>query len=184
MQLLVTVLFGVIGFLILIYQLWIEWFWWSAFGGIILLLLIVSFKLKGFSSWSFFKIFTDTEPTLKWSVFLLAFGRYLIFSHQFYLLLVCFDVDLGYPTIMAIITATYFISSLMPVLSLFDVFLKGGVAIVLFEFFGVEALRILCVTTLMWLLNIVLPSLIGSVFLMSSKFDLSARLTPKKVPNV
>ena len=54
-------------------------------------------------------------------------------------------------------------------LSLFDVVLKGSVAIWVFTFFNIEPLTILSITTIMWLLNFVLPAIIGSYFVLTFK---------------
>ncbi len=61
----------------------------------------------------------------------------------------------------------YMIASIVPMLSVFDFVLKGTVAIWVFSFLGVEPIRILTITTLMWLLNIALPALIGSYFVLT-----------------
>jgi hypothetical protein len=96
-----------------------------------------------------------------------SFLRYLVFSHQFYLFLLFFNVDIEYNTAMSIIFLMYFISSVIPGFVLFDWLVKGSVAVSLFGFFGVNELVILSITSLMWMLNFALPSMVGMVFVLT-----------------
>jgi hypothetical protein len=55
---------------------------------------------------------------------------------------------------------------------IFDWLVKGSVAVSLFGFFGVDELVILSITSLMWMLNFALPSLVGMIFVLT--FDESS----------
>jgi hypothetical protein len=102
-------------------------------------------------------------------VLLLSLLRYLVFSHQFYFLILVFDVKITYFMCMSSITAMYFISSVIPMLSVFDFVVKGSVAVFVFSFLHVSPLIVLSITTLMWLLNFVLPAVVGSYFVLKFK---------------
>ena len=103
-------------------------------------------------------------------IIVLSLLRYLIFSHQFYFLLMIFDVDISYFNAMACITSMYFISSIVPMLSLFDVVLKGSVSLFVFSWLGyVSPTAILVTVSLMWILNFAIPSIIGSYFVLKFK---------------
>lgn len=95
--------------------------------------------------------------------------RYLIFSHQFYFLLLLFDVNVSYPDALLTIFTMYFFASVVPTIHFMDVVVKGSVAVFLFEKLGVNQWTVVAVTTLMWLLNLMIPVLIGSVFVMKFK---------------
>lgn len=97
----------------------------------------------------------------------LSFLKYLVFSHQFYLLLWLLGADLDYLQAMPIIFTMYLISSIIPGFVLFDWLVKGSVAVSLFHFLGVEEILVLSVTGLMWVLNFAIPSLIGSYFVLT-----------------
>jgi len=51
----------------------------------------------------------------------------------------------------------------------FDVVLKGTVAIWVFSFYNLEPLTVLSITSIMWILNFVLPAIIGSYFVLTFK---------------
>lgn len=95
--------------------------------------------------------------------------RYTIFSFQFYFLLLIFGIDVFYTNAMIVITSMYLLSSIIPTLSIFDVVVKGSVALYLFDIVGVNNLTILSIITLMWILNFVIPALIGSFFVLKAK---------------
>jgi len=107
---------------------------------------------------------------------LLSFLRYVVFSHQFYFLLMIFGVDLDYPTAMSLIFSMYLISSVIPGFVLFDFIIKGSVAVSLFGYFGVNGVIILMITTLMWILNFALPALIGSYFVLTFNLPFTEKI--------
>ncbi len=102
--------------------------------------------------------------TIAYSLF-----RYLVFSHQFYFFLRLFHIEAGYFMLMSLIFSTYFMSSIIPGLAIFDWVIKGSVAVFIFGFIGVNPLTIVTVTTLMWLLNFAIPALLGSIFVLNFK---------------
>jgi len=106
------------------------------------------------------------KPVLTKSM-ILSFLKYLVFSHQFYLLLWLFGADLGYLQAMPVIFTMYLVSSIIPGFVLFDWLVKGSVAVSLFQFLGVDEMLVLSVTGLMWVLNFAVPSLIGSYFVLT-----------------
>ena len=63
----------------------------------------------------------------------------------------------------------YFIASILPSLTIFDWAIKGSVAIFLFGFVEVNALTIVTITTLMYVLNFAVPALFGSIFVLNFK---------------
>ncbi len=97
----------------------------------------------------------------------LSILRYLIFSHQFYLLLVIFGAEINYLTGIKIIFSIYFVASLIPGFVIFDWLIKGSVAVSLFSFFGVNEILVLSVTSIMWILNFALPTVVGSYFVLT-----------------
>jgi uncharacterized membrane protein YbhN (UPF0104 family) len=102
--------------------------------------------------------------------FCLSLLRYLIFSFQFYYLLTIFQIETSYLHSMMVITTMYLLASIIPSIFIFDVVVKGSVAVYLFTFIGVSAITVLCIVTLMWIFNFVLPSILGSYHVLNFKF--------------
>ncbi len=169
-QMLVTVIFGLFSLFYLRDQLHVFLKY------VMLLLLLPGFLLllksfyKETAVYRFylkFLTFTREIPfQLHLSNSVISISRYLIFSHQFYFLMLLFGITLNYPLAMALIAAMYFLSSVIPGFVALDFLIKGSVALTLFGFFGVSENLILTVTTLMWLMNFALPALFGSYYVM------------------
>lgn len=100
---------------------------------------------------------------------LLGCSRYLVFSHQYYFLFLAFDVDLPYFTLISTIAAVYFLASSLPTFQFLDFAVKGGVSLFFFGLLGVNEWIVVFISTLMWFLNVVLPVVIGTYFVLRFK---------------
>lgn len=176
-QMLVTVIFGLLGLFILKEQFSYKMIDSPPFFGIaivlvVLVLLIVLFQKKWLARihHTFNDLLKIPVPVLK-RTFLYSIIRYLVFSHQFYLILVFFGIDLEYSIAMSVIFSMYLISSVIPGFVLFDWLVKGSVAVSLFSLFGVDEMIVLSITATMWILNFALPAAIGSFYVLTFKTD-------------
>lgn len=178
-QMTITTVFGVIGLLVFVnrYQIDLDYDRLLKFGLILLLISLFAvigikqnrFRIKGFS-FEFILNFVKKLVLKKHLINLsLSLIRYFIFSFQFYYLLIIFGVDIEYTKAMVVITSMYFLASILPSISIFDVVIKGSVAVFLFGYVDVNELTILTSVTIMWLLNFVIPSVFGSYFVLNFK---------------
>ena len=103
------------------------------------------------------------------NISLLSVLRYLVFSHQFYFLLLIFKPELIYATTITAIFSMYLLSSIIPMLSIFDVLVKGSVAVWVLSLIGINEITILTVVMLMWLLNFALPCIVGTYYIFNFK---------------
>ena len=168
-QMILTILFGTIGLWVLGYNYWV-----LTIIGICLLFISLSFltksiKIKGYSLEKLLTKMNEIPKKIHRKNMLLALGRYLVFSHQYYFLFLAFDVDLPYATLMASIAAVYFLASSLPSFQFLDFAVKGSVALFFFEKLGVNEWIVVFIATLMWFLNVVLPVVIGSYFVLKFK---------------
>lgn len=178
-QLTVTILFGIAGLIYFLstYEVEINAHRLRRVGYLIALLIIIPFTnkrlkligfLKGDSTWNFVK---QMSLDAHLAVFIFSLIRYIIFSHQFYYLLMIFGIDIDYSTLMYLIFTMYFLASFIPSISLFDWAIKGSVAIYIFAFAGISEITIVTITLLMWILNFAIPAIIGSFFVVNFKFS-------------
>ena len=176
-QMSITLLLGVIG---LIYftsynTVEINYFKLSSFVLIALLLLSLipiglkklPITIKGVSIEKIILFIKNVSPRIHTYSFGFSLVRYFIFSFQFYYLLLLFGVNISYLDAMAVITSMYLLASIMPSIFIFDVVIKGGIAVYLFSLIGVNEFTVLSVVTLMWLINFVLPSIFGSLYVLN-----------------
>jgi hypothetical protein len=172
-QLIIAVFLGLVGLLYLGYL-------YSFLIILFILLLLVSFlfltknaTIKGYSVQLFIEKITEIPKKIHRKNVLLAIARYITFSHQYYFLFMLFGVKIDYFTLMATITAVYFIASSLPSFQFLDFVVKGSVAIWFFNKLHIDDYVVLFISTFMWLANVVVPVLIGSYFVLIFK--------PKKV---
>ena len=170
-QMLVTTFFGVIG--ILIIDLNFQVSNWVIFGVLIgstlLLFLFKNVEIYGFSIQKLIQKITSFPLVFHRKNLLLSVLRYLVFSTQFYFLLLIFDISIPFEIAFGIIFSMYLLASIIPSIHLMDVAIKGSVAVYLFGLIGVESWKIIAITSLMWIFNLALPVIIGSYFVLRFK---------------
>ncbi len=188
-QMTTTLLFGIIGFalFISIYDINISPI--KLFRLITLVVIItvliffgskqINFEIKGFSMQSIKRSIIEIPSKIHFATIAFSVTRYLIFSFQFYYLLRLFGVDVYYFNTMIVITTMYLLSSIIPTIFVFDVVVKGSIALYLFNVVGVNELTILSVITLMWILNFVLPSMFGGLYVLNFDYYKTMRSNNK-----
>ena len=103
-------------------------------------------------------------------ILLYSVGRYIVFTTQFFILLQVFDVQIGYVEAMILITTMLLVISIIPTIAITEIGIRGSVALFLFGLVSVNAIGILSATFVMWVINLLLPALIGTIFIFSLKF--------------
>ena len=125
--------------------------------------------IKGYSIEKLIHKINEIPKSIHQKNMLLAISRYLVFSHQYYFLFLAFDVNLPYFILMSAITSVYFLASALPTFQFLDFAVKGSVAVYFFGVLGVNEWVTVFVTTLMWFLNVVLPVIWGSYYVLNFK---------------
>ncbi len=168
-QMVLTIIFGLIGLLYLGYTFYFFILIGISFLVLTFLFLTKNANIKGYSINLFLEKIAEIPKKIHQKNILLAIARYLTFSHQYYFLFLLFGVEIDYFTLMATITAVYFIASSLPSFQFLDFVVKGGVAIWFFDKLNIDEYIVLFISTFMWLLNVVLPVVIGSYFVLVFK---------------
>jgi hypothetical protein len=168
-QMILSVVFGIIGLFIIGYWKW-------ALIAIFIGLVVIAFgfitnkvTLKGYSLHKMIKKINEIPKSIHQKNIVLALCRYLFFSHQYYFLFKAFGVNLPYLLLLGTIAVVYFLASSLPSFQFMDFAVKGSVALFFFEKHGVNNLTVVFISTIMWLLNIVIPVIIGSYYVLKFK---------------
>lgn len=102
-------------------------------------------------------------------VLVISCARYIIFSTQFYLLLVAFGSHIPWFDAFILISMTYFIMTAIPTIALVDLGIRGSVSIyfisMYYESGMAPVISILAASTAVWMVNLALPSIIGMFFI-------------------
>ena len=170
-QMILTIIFGTIGLIFIGY-----WKWSLGIIAIASVLLFTSFlskniTIKGYSIQKLLHKINEIPKRIHRKNIILGILRYIVFSHQYYVLFLVFDVDLPYLTLISSISAVYFLASSLPSFQFLDFAVKGSVAVFFFGKLGINEWIVIFISTLMWLLNVVLPVIIGAYFVMRFKLN-------------
>ena len=120
-----------------------------------------------------FKQFDSSELA---HILLLSALRYLTFSFQYVLLIWAFGMPLNYFEAMLLIMLTYLFLALIPIITIAEPAIRGSVSIYIFELWfavkglNVAAMSIFAASTLLWVINLVIPALLGLLFVYRLKF--------------
>ncbi len=188
-QFITSIIAGVIGFVILLLLFPNKVNTHSIFNSISAIILIsmslvfiwAYFKVNNIKPFllrfSFFKKRTDkldylsdmkTSSLIK--VLTFSFLRYVIFVTQFYILLFSFDIRLTVLQAYISISLIYLFATLIPTTTLAELGIRGSLAIFFIGFFSGNILGIVLSTFVLWFINLAIPSIIGSVYLIKIKF--------------
>lgn len=174
-QMVITVVFGIGGLLYFnaIYPVFSTQTVLLLLGGLgLLVLLFVGIKKITIKSYSIERLvhkINKIPARIHQKNLVLGLGRYLVFSHQYYFLFLLFGVNLPYFTLLSAITSIYFLSSSLPSFQFLDFAVKGSVALFFCSLLGINSWIPLLISSLMWFLNVVIPVVIGSYFVLNFK---------------
>lgn len=174
-QMVLTVIFGIFGLMYFNskYNVITSTTVLLLFGALIVLFLVVfvlkKITIKGYSIEKLIHKINEIPKSIHQKNIFLGICRYLVFSHQYYFLFLAFDVDLPYITLIATISSVYFLASSLPTFQFLDFAVKGSVAVYFFGILGVNEWIVIFISTLMWFLNVVLPVVIGSYYVLNFK---------------
>jgi len=104
--------------------------------------------------------------------------RYLIFSFQFFLLMHIFLVPIDYFNGIMVISVVYLLMTIIPTIALTELGVRGSVSLFVFGLYFETmnlwndqlGLGVISASTLLWLINLAFPALLGTVFVYSLRF--------------
>lgn len=174
-QMILTIVFGIFGLFYFntLYNIITPKTVLILFGICFLLFGILFFSkkinIKGYSIEKLIHKINEIPKSIHQRNIFLGICRYIVFSHQYYFLFLAFDVDLPYLTLIAAISSVYFLASALPSFQFLDFAIKGSVAIYFFGILGINEWIVIFISTLMWFLNVVIPVVIGSYYVLNFK---------------
>jgi hypothetical protein len=160
-------------------------FWlWMLFGGEVLLLFVLLFlfynvdlvikMLRRFPIPRFAIKYLEHVKVLKnYSVQDLSWAlwysilRYVVYALQYYWMLRFFDIDVTVDVGIAGIATVFLFQTIVPLPSLAGLLVRGELAIQVWGFFTDNHINILATTFGLWLINVILPALIGWIFIIN-----------------
>lgn len=110
------------------------------------------------------------NATILFSLLSLSVIRFLVFILQYYLLFRFFGVTIGFHEAWISVSLMFLVMAVVPTIALFtDLGLKGEISLKLIGIFSANGLGITLTTISIWLINLVIPALAGSLLILSVK---------------
>ncbi|MFN3404097.1 MAG: YbhN family protein [Cytophagaceae bacterium] len=97
-----------------------------------------------------------------------SFLRYIVFSLQFMILLIAFDVNPGILELFLGVSFVFLCKSVIP--TLFDLGIRESAALYFFGLYQVDLNHVLLASLMLWIINIIIPSFLGLLFIFKMKF--------------
>ena len=189
-QILVTVVFGIIGFIyfynainLVLGNTYLSYLIVSIlilFGGFIVLVLLNLQWLKKIASFKFIErfktaslsllVFKEFDYNIVSKVFIYSGLRYLIYVTQFFLALYLFDIKLNFIDGFLVISLIYVLITIVPRLAIAEIPIRGSITIFIIDAYykyaglptssDIESLAF-SASTLLWIINIFIPAISG-----------------------
>lgn len=109
-----------------------------------------------------FKMVLKEVPFFKWKILLFSVLRYLVFSLQFYLILIAFGQSGEVETYLWV-WQLYLWTTIAPSLILGKLFIRESIAIWVLGSIGMNEWSVALSAFLIWIFNLLIPTLIGTV---------------------
>jgi len=99
-----------------------------------------------------------------------SLARFLVFSFQYYLVIHLLLPELHFAEMMMTVIVFIFIQSALPSLDLLDIGVRSFTAAHLFLYITNQQIAIIAAVSSIWLINLIIPAVIGSVFVLKLRF--------------
>lgn len=111
--------------------------------------------------------YSITELT---KILLLSFFRYVVFTVQFYLLLKLYGVELSFKEGFIMIALTFFAITAIPTYTVTELGVRGSAALAFIGLLSNNSTGIITASFALWIINIAIPAIAGSVFVFQLNF--------------
>lgn len=171
------------------------WWGWPALAGtliVLVVLLLVYFrfdrwaprleKLRWLKKWELHGARNPLTPGERWQVLLLSLLRFLTYSLQYYLLLQWLGVGQEATAATLFLRCLFFFwaMTVIPTIALAELGIRGGLGLFLFLPTGGNSIAILLATLLLWLYNLVLPTLPGAWLIWREKLLINREVSAER----
>jgi hypothetical protein len=118
----------------------------------------------------FFDIMGQYKFTELLSIMGFCLARFCAFSFQYYLVIHLLIPDLTFLTIIMLVFIVFFIQSALPSLDLIDIAIRSTAAVTLFAYVTDQHVAVIAAYTTIWLINLIIPAILGSLFNLKLNF--------------
>ena len=119
---------------------------------------------------AFIKVLENFDRAILMRILFLSFVRYIVFIIQYSLVFPVFNVSLGFGQVWGGMSVVFLIMAVVPTFTfLTELGLRWGASIQVLELFSSNSIGIFAASFAIWLINLIIPALIGSLLIVSIK---------------
>ena len=97
-------------------------------------------------------------------------ARFFVFTFQYYLIIHLLIPEIPFLQLVLLMFTFFFIQSAIPSLDIIDIGVRSYTAIALFGYLTDKTIAVVVAVSLIYIINLVLPAVLGSVFVLKLKF--------------
>ncbi|MDZ4794985.1 MAG: lysylphosphatidylglycerol synthase domain-containing protein [Bacteroidota bacterium] len=187
-QLIITLLMGCIGLILLrpgiesgqlISPIWMKVIIYGT-GTVLAGLLLFYFRLSWLIKWVdrlpgsnrfayLVRALEDFDTVLLLKLLLLSALRFVVFIIQYYLLFHLFAVDVSWVNIFWAVSVSFLVMAVIPTIAIVELVQRGKVMTTIMALYTTNNLGVGFTTAGIWLINLILPAIIGSLLILGMK---------------
>lgn len=118
----------------------------------------------------FYTILARYRKAELFSILLYCLARYAVFSTQYFIMFFWLIPSLHFSDVFMMVCILFFVQSNLPSLDLFDIGIRSVTALFFFEFITNQSAAVVACTASIWLINIIIPAILGSYFVFKLNF--------------
>lgn len=123
----------------------------------------------------FFSILAKYKKADLLRILLFSLGRFTVFTIQYCLIIHLLIPEMPIFSMVLMLFIFFFIQSALPSLDIFDIGVRALTATYFFGFLTNQEVAIMAATASIWLVNLIIPAVLGSVFVLKLNFFGSTR---------
>lgn len=144
-------------------------------------LTLFYFRLAGLVRWvekmprlrkpvAYVRVLDNLNATILFRILSLSVLRYSVFMAQYYLLFDVFDVPVTFAQVAGCVSVIFLVLSIVPTIAVItELGVRWKVGIEVVQLFNSNITGILATSLAVWIINLVIPALIGSLLILSIK---------------
>lgn len=132
-------------------------------------------RIEKFIAW--IRVLDNFNATILLRLLSLSLVRYIVFMAQYYLLFAVFDVVLTPVQVFTSIGVVFLVLAIVPTIAIItDLGVRWKASIELVQFFSNNVVGVLATSLSIWVINLVIPALIGSLLILSIRIFRNGKL--------
>ncbi|WP_257668448.1 flippase-like domain-containing protein [Parapedobacter tibetensis] len=143
--------------------------------------LMLYFNVKWINTWvkyiaflrkfhRFFEVLTRYTRKELAVIFLNSLARFVIFTSQYCILMLIIIPDIEFLPMLLMVFILFFVQAALPTLDLFDFGVRSVTASYLYEHITDQDIAVMAIASCIWFINLILPAILGSVFVLKINF--------------